>query len=322
MEDVTISQQTTFELEETYEWLESSLEISTYSTERTPFEAPTADPGEASVEAEAVRTARQYVKRRAFLSVLAVVVSALLLAVIVRRQMQLVETLAPIKILEALEKELTHASEVPKEAPSHTLAKSKVEPTSLPEVKEAAELPEVPKEDSEQNPIASKVKSTGILGGSKEDAGKTPAKPRAESLLPEEKIDDLVEWVRRMPAPGSKTYHRAELENNKFEEVVRIDGLKYTFSGVFRKLTPSYDPDEMAASVAEGVPKLVEKCSPNAEEARRLSREHMHYRFFGNWEHGEVLVSVTGRGQQPREGKVNWAIAAHAAAVAATAARG
>ncbi|KAL8450178.1 hypothetical protein Emag_003332 [Eimeria magna] len=263
MEDVTVSQQTTFELEEIDDWLEDSLEGSSYSSEPEAVEAFPAGRAETSVKAEAVKTTRQYAKRRAFLSVLAVVASGLLLAMPVRKQPQLV----------------------------------------------GAKFPGVPKKDPEKTPIKFKDKPTGFSEGSDEDSEKEDGELKVEPPLLEfeEEIDDLVEWVRQMPAPKDKTLHRPELEKNKFEEVACFNGLKYIFSGKFR----------MAALVLEGLPKLIEKCSANAEDARRHSREHAHYKFFGDWERAELVVSVTAA----REVKVNWVIAAGPAATTAAAAK-
>ncbi|KAL8433310.1 hypothetical protein ACSSS7_003994 [Eimeria intestinalis] len=221
---------------------------------------------------------------------LALVASALLLAVVVRKQLQLGEGPPFTRPREVSKEQPTHGPEVPKKEATRTLGKSTLELTGPPEAlkEKTAEPPKASKEEPKRSPyISPEVEATRHF-----DESATAKRSRLKVKFQEE-INKLVEWIGQMPVPKEETLYRTQLQGNRFKEVLRIDGLKYIFWSEIRKLTPAYDPKEMTALLLKGVPELVEKCRSNEEEARSLQRHHVQYRFFGDWESGEVFVSVT-----------------------------
>ncbi|KAL8442984.1 hypothetical protein Emag_006164 [Eimeria magna] len=232
--------------------------------ENAPVEEAAADAAKIPVEAEPVEMTRQYSKARPFVRVLAVVASAILLALLVRRQMQL-------------------DGEVPGQEPAFAPLHEK----------KLAPIPEVPEGDPEGTPGKLRVKPTWPLARPTGDTKGVPDKPEEATWSPEEKLDKLVEWVRQMPVPEDRIVYSPELEKQTMEEELVSDGMRFTFLARFRILTPAFDPEEVIPSMLEGVPKLVEQCIGEKKDVLKFSRYHNFYQIFGDSKRGAIFVSVT-----------------------------
>ncbi|KAL8273975.1 hypothetical protein Esti_002064 [Eimeria stiedai] len=190
-------------------------------------------------------------------------------------------------------------------------------------------------EDSEKP----KLEPAGSPGVPEEALIEAPEKPRVKPLPPEfqEKIIKLAEWARQMPAPEGETLHLPELEEDKFEEVLLRDGVRYIIRAYFMKLTPAYDPDKTAAILSEGVTKLLDECKRDADDVRKHDVFRVPTAVLGDissaqiyvliacesaptvvlvaalpeacswkvWAVDALMVIRTRRGQQQREGEVD-----------------
>ncbi|KAL8444489.1 hypothetical protein Emed_006186 [Eimeria media] len=219
---------------------EASLKASLALLEHKAVEASSADSAETSIKAEAVKTPRQYVKRRPFLIVLVFVASALLLALVLRKQLHLVGKPSPTKPPLVFEKEPADITEDLKEEPSEEMENVKMELEKTPE--KLMEAPEVLK-----------------LQPAKPSDHVAEEKPPKMPKVPEEGLLESTE-VPKGAGPEQEPTHTPDVLKEKPREGSQMP----------EQLTSDYDSEEMAALLSEGVPKLVEKCRPKEDDWRLI----------------------------------------------------
>ncbi|KAL8452463.1 hypothetical protein Emed_001320 [Eimeria media] len=84
-----------------------------------------------------------------------------------------------------------------------------------------------------------------------------------------------------------------KFDEKTFRAVLVRNGVKYTFSAKFLTAPATTDFDKMEALLLEGVPKLLEKCTPNEEQVRTL-RNHFLTRdaVLGDTACGKIVFSI------------------------------
>ncbi|KAL8452467.1 hypothetical protein Emed_001324 [Eimeria media] len=268
----SISQQTPTEKEEADDLPEGFSDIS----EDAAIEAFAAEPSQGPLEPEgALETKGLFLKRLPFWGVFATVVSALLLAMILRKRLDAFEKpkVEPPELLREHEEKLMEASHEPKgehagsqEGFENELVKASDKPT---------------------------VESTKPPGGVPQEKLKEALEKPKEDVLPPEfqqTLANLAEWVRRMRAPEHETLQLPDLEDEKFEAILVRGGVRYILRAYFMRLTPAYDPEKTAAILLDGVTKLLKECSRNEQNVHTRDVFCTPSAVFGDVQNAQVFV--------------------------------
>ncbi|KAL8452145.1 hypothetical protein Emag_002486 [Eimeria magna] len=212
--------------------------------------------GEGDPYIKAGKTTRPAFSGRLALGALAAV-ALVVLATVTSKKLLSVEKPPPVKALEDVDKEPRAVEEKPEEAP----------------------LVETPRGPEEEPQVV--VGDPGVPTKPEEEGGQADV---------EEKVQNLVEWARRIHT--NEILSEFEARKIFLSQQLCRRGVQYEIVARFLNLTPAYDPEKTAAELAEGVPKLIEECVPLEEKARSTLNVPGTMESFGDPTHGRVNVMI------------------------------
>ncbi|KAL8444081.1 hypothetical protein Emed_006368 [Eimeria media] len=316
MEDINASQQGPPEEDVANNLQEGSSD----SSEDEEAASSVDDSPESYIEPGVVKAMRRLAKHRASLTPLALLASALVLAFVVRTQMHLVEA----ELVEAAEKPQGEplgppgVSGVPEKTPKKPMVgafgtrkgaeKPHVEPLGPPGVSEVPE--KTPKKpmvgafdpdsirwvDLRWFPMMicfSELPSAALRVRRRwRSASQQLVLPLFGVSKVQKLVNDVVQWAKDAPVEKDRCLDRDDLWNSRLTVSWRLGGVKYDLLGHFKRLTPAYDAEKIAAELENGVLKLLVKTHLYEEDAREGKDVPFCIIEFGDPESGKGTVSI------------------------------
>ncbi|KAL8444589.1 hypothetical protein Emed_006162 [Eimeria media] len=304
MEDVSTSQEAQPEEDVANNLQEGSSD----SSEDEEAASSVDDSSESYIEPGVVKAMRRLANHRTSLTPLAVLASALVLALVVRRQMHPVEKTPP-RLPGMFQEELVEDAEKPKveligpPEVGGVLEETSKKPMEAPPEKS----PGVSQEELVEDADMPKLELVGPpeVGGVLEETSKklmpveapVPVQTKSrfheyEKFEVQKLLEDLVQWAKEAPVRKDRSLDKDELWNSRLKVAWRIDGVKYELLAYFETVTPAYNAKGIAAELAKGVPQLLEATHPYEDHARDGESVRFLFFEFGDPKSGAGRVSI------------------------------